>query len=169
MRKSLQVLLLLLLTASTSFTQERVVERISVLQHPYYAPNVLPAINNLMSVFGRAKINHFYVGRVEVRDDGRHSVLVYWKEKRALILWEPGRGSNSQGEADPKFDLAHTRRYWRLNKDVVRTLDDVGGSSFLITRQDAREWIEECVRHGVRFTINRSVRKRRRTLALLMR
>ena len=123
-------------------------------QHPYYAPNILPALKKLVARYGKAKRNHIYVGRVEVLEGGYHSVLVYWKENNALILWEPGRGFNRQGSPDPKYDLADSRRYWRLNKDVVPTLDDVGGSSFLITKRDARRWVRDCIRYGVRYVVD---------------
>jgi len=131
------------------------VERIPVRQHPYYASSVLPALKELVAQYGTAKRNHFYVSRVEVLEGGYHSVLVYWKENNALVLWEPSRGSNQQGNPDAKYDLVDSRRYWRLDKDVVPMLNDVGGSSFLITRQDARRWVRDCIRHGERLVVNR--------------
>ena len=155
MRKPLLLLVFSLLAATPCFSQEKVVERIPVRQHPYYAPSVLPALKELVARYGKAKRNHFYVGRVEVLEGGYHSMLVYWKESNALVLWEQGRGSNRQGNPDAKYDLADSRRFWRLDKDVVPTLDDVGGSSFLITRQDARRWVRDCIRHGERFVVNR--------------
>src|SRR5207249_2602272 len=105
--------------------------------------------------------NHFYVGRVQVTANGSHSVLVYWKENHALVLWEPGRGSDQHGNPDPKNDLVASRRYWRLDKDVVPTQADIAGSSFLITQQDAREWINDCVKHGERYVIDLRPRPRR--------
>lgn len=158
MRKALLLLIFSLLTAAPCFSQSKVVKRIPVSQHPYYAPNVLPALNELVAQYGRARRNHIYVGRVEVLESGYNSVLVYWKENNALVLWEPGRGSNRQGNPDPRRDLADSRRYWRLGKDVVPTLNDVGGSSFLITRQDARRWVRDCIRHGVRYVVKREAK-----------
>jgi hypothetical protein len=155
MNKLLQVLGLFLLGASTCISQEKVVQRIPVSQHSYYAANVVPALKKLVTERGKSKKNHFYVGRVEMLESGYHSVLVYWKENQALVLWEPGRGSNPQGYPDPKFDLAYSRRYWELDKDVVPTLDEVGGSSFLITRKDARRWVRDCVSYGARYVVNR--------------
>jgi len=141
------------------------VKRVPVSQHPYYAPNILPTLKELVARYGKAKRNHIYVGRVEVLEGGYNSVLVYWKENNALVLWEPGSGFNRQGNPDPKYDLANSRRYWRLDKDVVPTLDDVGGSSFLITRQDARRWVRDCVRHGVRFVVDRKAQSNARHAA----
>ncbi|HUS09632.1 MAG TPA: hypothetical protein VMZ30_04125 [Pyrinomonadaceae bacterium] len=155
MNKLLPVLGLVLLGAATCISQEKVVRRIPVSEHSYYVANVIPALKKLVAQSGKSKKNHFYVGRVEMLESGYHSVLVYWKENQALVLWEPGRGSNPQGYPDSKFDLADSRRYWELDKDVVPTLDDVGGSSFLITRKDARRWVRDCVSHGARYVINR--------------
>jgi hypothetical protein len=155
MKKLLHVFVLFLLGAATCVSQEKVLRRVPVSEHSYYAPHVLPTLKKLVAQRGKVKKNHFYVGRVEILEGGYHSVLVYWKENQALVLWEPGRGSNSQGNPDPKFDLADSRRYWELDKDVVPTLDDVGGSSFLITRKDARRWVRDCVRRGAQYVVNR--------------
>ena len=155
MNKMLQVLGLFLLGAATCVSQEKIVRRIPVSEHSNYAPHVLPALKKLVVQRGKSKKNHFYVSRVEMLEGGYHSVLVYWKENQALVLWEPGRGSNPQGYPDPKFDLTDSKRYWELDKDVVPTLDDVGGSSFLITRKDARRWVRDCVSYGARYVVNR--------------
>jgi hypothetical protein len=102
------------------------------------------------------------VGRVDVSENGYHSLLVYWKENRALVLWEPGRGFSPTGDPDPRYDLRDTRRYWDLDKDVVSTLSDVGGSSFLITRSDAREWVQNCIKKGERYVVNLKAQSNKR-------
>ena len=112
------------------FAQEKVVSRVPVLRHSYYGRNVLPALKQLVAEQGKSKQNHFYVGQVELLEGGYNSVLIYWKENDALLLWEPGRGINRNGFADPRYDLSHSRRYWDLRKDVVATSADVGGSNY---------------------------------------
>src|SRR5688500_6357650 len=104
MNKLLTVLGLILLGAATCLSQEKVVRRIPVSEHSYYVANVIPALEKLVAQRGKSSQNHFYVGRVEILESGYHSVLAYWKENQALVLWEPGRGSNPQGYPDPKFD-----------------------------------------------------------------
>jgi hypothetical protein len=162
MKTLLQAFVLLSLTSVVCFPQQELIKRISVRRHSYYAPLVLPALKELVAERGRVKRNHFYVGRVEVFEGGYHSVVVYWRENRALVLWEPGRGVDRRGDSDPRYDLRDSRRYWRLDKDVVPTLADIGGSSFLITRKDAREWIRDCVRHGERYVVNHKSQSKRR-------
>jgi hypothetical protein len=162
MRNAISTLILSLLLPTTCFPQQKVISRIPVLRHPYYGPNVLPALKELVAERGKSKRNHFYVGRVEVFEGGYESVLVYWKENRALVLWEPGRGLNLQGVPDARYDLWHSRRYWDLDKDVVPTLADVGGSSFLVTKQDAHEWIRKCLQSGERFVVNRTAQSNKR-------
>ena len=154
MRNVINILILLLLLPATCFSQEKVISRIPILQHPYYGPNVLPALKELVTQSGESTSNHFCVGRVEVLEGGHESVLVYWKENRALVLWEPGRGLNLRGIPDPRYDLKHSRRYWDLDEHVVPTLAGIGGSSFLISREHAREWLRKCEQTGEQFVIN---------------
>jgi hypothetical protein len=155
MNKACHLLLVVLLLAGTCLSQQRIIRRTSVRNHPYYRANVLPALKELVAHRGKARRNHFYVGRVEALENGYDSALVFWKENGAIVLWEPGRGSNRHGNPDGRYDLRYSRRYWRLNKDVVPTLNDVGGSSFLITRQDARNWVRDCIRYGTRYVVTR--------------
>ncbi|HKP38389.1 MAG TPA: hypothetical protein VJT71_16130, partial [Pyrinomonadaceae bacterium] len=91
---------------------------------------------------------------VGVLDNGDYSsVLVYWKENNAIVLWEQDRGYNYQnGNFDPRYDLAQTRRYWRLNRDI-RSPD--APSNFLITKREAREWLNDCLRFGKLYVIVR--------------
>src|SRR5713226_6998574 len=148
MTRLFTIAILCLLLTGTCFSQEKVVKRIPVREHPSYGPYVVPALKGLVAQYGKVRKNHFYVGRVRLLESGYHSVLVYWKENRALVLWEPGRGYDRHGYPDPKYDLAATRRYWRLDKDVVPTQTDIGGSSFVITQQEARDWMEDCISYG---------------------
>ena len=158
MNRLLNFLIVVLLAAAPTLAQQKTIRRIPVQQHSYYRRNVLPALKELVSSRGKIRRNHFYVGRVEVLEGGYHSVLVFWKENNALVLWEPERGFGRDGNPDARYDLSQSRRYWRLNKDVVPTLDGVGGSSFLITRRDARQWVRDCIRHGTRYVLTRKTR-----------
>lgn len=162
MKRRFKISILLLVLTGTCFSQEGAVKRIPAREHPSYGPYIVPALNELVAQYGKVRRNHFYVGRVQLLESGYHSVLVYWKENRVLVLWEPGRGYDRHGYPDPKYDLAASRRYWRLDKDVVPTRADIGGSSFLITQQDARDWMQDCMRYGERYVIDFKPRQSRR-------
>jgi hypothetical protein len=147
-----------LLVAAPTLAQQKTNPKIPVQQHPYYRRNVIPALKELVASRAKSRTNHFYVGRVEEFDGGHSSVLVFWKENNALVLWESQRGFGRDGKPDARYDLSQSRRYWRLDKDVVPTLEDVGWSSFLITKQDARTWVRDCVRYGTLYVIHRTAR-----------
>lgn len=159
MKKFFQAFVLLSLSSVVCFSQPKPIKRISVRRHPYYAPIVLPALKELVAERGRAKQNHFYVGRVEVFEDGYNDVIVYWRENHALVLWEPGRGTGRQGNPDPRNDLRDSRRYWRLANDVVPTLGY--GSNFLITTKQAHDRIRDCVRHGEMYVVKSKSQSKR--------
>ncbi len=154
MNRGFSWLVVFILLSAPTWAQQQIVRRTSVLEHPYYRRNVIPALRELVASRGKTRTNHFFVGPVEELDGGHSSVLVFWKENNALVLWESQRGFSGSGP-DARYDLSQSRRYWRLNKDVVPTLDDVGGSSFLITKRMARTWLRDCLRYGSRYTINR--------------
>jgi hypothetical protein len=158
MNRLLHLFVVIFLISAPALAQSKINRKISVQQHPYYRKNVIPALEELVASRGKTRTNHFYIGRVEEFDGGHSSVLVFWKENNALVLWESQRGFGRDGNPDARYDLSQSRRYWRLDKDVVPTLDDVGWSSFLITKHDARTWVHDCVRYGRRFVIKRTAR-----------
>src|SRR5262245_48596708 len=111
-------LLVILLVAGPAPAQQKINRKISVQQHPYYRRNVIPALQELVASRGKTRMNHFCVGRVEEFDGGHSSVLVFWKENNALVLWESQRGFGRDGNPDARYDLSQSRRYWRVNKDI---------------------------------------------------
>ena len=148
-----------LLFVAPGFAQSKSVERkprlISVRQYPDFAQ--LPiALDELVAQKAKRNRNTFYVASInpsvgELTD-------VYWKEENVLILLEPVY-------YDWKYALLWSRGYWNLDKDVVPTSRDVGGSNYLLTRKDARRLIASCLR-GDKFTVYKQqiARTRRRNL-----
>ena len=152
----ISILVAVLLGAATCPAQVKVVSRVSVRKHREYAQ--LPeALRELVREDGKAGTNTFYACRVEQFSNGYHHAWVYWKEGNSIILVEPDHGAY-----DRKYLLVWSRRYLHLEKDVVPTLDDVGGSSYLVTREWARNTIRDCVRQGDEFTVNKPARNNRR-------
>jgi hypothetical protein len=79
-----------------------------------------------------AKPQHFCVlGRESVRKGVRdRTALIFWREGNKLILWEGQQ---------PPWALVDSRRLWDLARDVVDTLEQVRGSTYLLTKA----WVEE--------------------------
>lgn len=86
---------------------------------------------------------HFCVVAYRDQDGPPHAwAWVHWSEARKIILWEGGD------------TLIHSRRDLDLDRDVVPTLDDVHGSTYLITRAWLEETLADCAKHGTRFVID---------------
>jgi hypothetical protein len=75
--------------------------------------------------------------------DQSQSAWVIWKQAGKLILWEPGD--------EP---LLNSRRVLDLKRDVVKTEDDLHGSTYLVTRAWVKQIQADCQRAGVRTTVN---------------
>jgi hypothetical protein len=71
---------------------------------------------------------------------------VHWREGHRLILWEPG---------EPWADdaLLMSRRQLDLRTDVVATDDEIGGSTYLVTRAWVRAILADCARAGRRVVV----------------
>ena len=77
---------------------------------------------------------------------GRYrSAYVHWPQENKLILWEP---------QDTPRAMIRSRRYLDLKDDVVKG-DDVGTSTYMITRSEAKETIDACRRVGARYVVTR--------------
>ena len=137
-------------------TYDDAVKTASIYESPdYYDP--LPALKEVVAEKAKSRRNTFYVSRVYFFDNGANHAMVYWKEGRALILWEPYLTGTER-----KHELVWSRRFLSLDKDVVPTLNDVGGSNYLVTREWARRTIQKCVRYGEKFVIYKSSGKYRK-------
>ena len=77
---------------------------------------------------------------------------VYWKEGRALILWEP---------ATPQTPLSLSQRYLDLRKDVVESEAELKGSTYLVTRAWVNETVSACSKIGDKYTIRISHSKQK--------
>jgi hypothetical protein len=144
MKRILLIFLMTALMTISSFAQSNAERFLSVREHPDYAK--LPsAFQQLMTEKAKKKINTFYVAKIDTKIGFTH---VFWKEENALILLEPV-------SYDWKYALLWSRRYWEYNTDVVPTLDDVKGSSYLLTKATWRRLVASCLR-GDKFTFNQT-------------
>jgi hypothetical protein len=117
----------------------------SILHNSGY-PQPGKVLAKLVAEKGRQKVNHFYAVGYRF-PDGYELAWLYWKEGRALILWEP--------VAKPEYpsDLRLSRRYLLLDRDVVPTDAEVKGSTYLVTRAWADSVIEDTTKRGDSFVI----------------
>jgi hypothetical protein len=118
----------------------------------------LHALKQVVAEKARGNRNTFYISPVCYLSNGYSIAHVYWPEGRALILWEPR--SKGDEPSQRRHELVWSRRFWRLDKDVVPTVNEVAGSSFLLTRALARRDIRDCVRNGRKFVLYKRSRLR---------
>ena len=151
--KSLLPILIILACADVLFAQTRKVDdcvrRGDIYRDAQYA-HPLPALKQVVAEKARRNRNTFYVSPVCYLNNGVTSTLVYWREGRALILWEPYADASTK---DRRHALVWSRRFLLLDRDVVPTLADVAGSSFLLPKALARRDIRECVRYGAQIRL----------------
>jgi hypothetical protein len=160
-RKALRVVAVILLVSATVGSQDQsvLVGRYSVKGLQEFEP-VTPVLAKLVEQASELqltqknlsrKANHLYVCKVEKYQQAGYTWMlarVYWKEAQAIILWEPGTAGDAR-----VYELAWSRRFLRLDRDVVATEADIRGSTYRITRQEAKATIQECVQDGDLYVI----------------
>jgi len=91
------------------------------------------------------KTYHFCVVGYKHPTDGVFAE-VSWPEDNAIILWEPTI-------PDYLAKLSLSRRYLDLNDDVVETMEDAHGSTYLVDKDWVKQTLAECRKYGDEFTI----------------
>jgi hypothetical protein len=107
-------------------------------------------LTNLVKRKGKRGENHLVVVGY-LYPDHDFEAWICWKEDNALILWEGVKDPSLLGP-DP---YPMSRRYLNLKKDVVPTVKDLHGSTYLETRAWANRVIADCKAHGELFVIKR--------------
>ena len=128
-----------------AFAQEGAPQAFLVSKTPGFS-NPRAVLRKLVALKGKARRNSFCVIGYQY-PDGEKSAWVYWREGKAIILWEP-----TVNEID---DLTLSRRYLRLTKDVVENESQVQGSTYLVTRQWVNSLLRDCQTRGEKFTVSR--------------
>ncbi len=137
------LILLPSLATAPALGQQKGYETFKISTNKYFAQpkNVL---SRLAAQKGTTRKNTFCVVGYRFPDGGLQG-WVYWKEGKAIILWEP--------LTEGTFNLARSKRYIRIPGDVVATEEDVKGSTYRMTKHDVDKLIEECRREGEYFTV----------------
>jgi hypothetical protein len=115
------------------------VRRVNIFRDAQYA-RPLPALKQVVAEKSHHARNTFHISPVCYFHNGASNAMVYWREGRALILWEPDPSATSNRR---RRELVWSRRFLSLDEDVVPTLADVGGSNYLLTREMARRMVRD--------------------------
>ena len=118
----------------------------------------LHVLRGFIQRYGQTHTNRVFVAKV---DDGNRSMFLYgyWPEGHSILLL---------GHFDPTFDgQRETTDYgWLeyktrtdLRTDVVPTVHDIGGSSYLVDRPWTQRIIAACVTWGRKLVIRRTHRQ----------
>lgn len=118
-------------------------------QDDYYRDPILTMKTLIASQQKNSQINHFcLVGYEHKGNISSGHVWVHWQEEKMLKLWD--------GSLDPYWraiGLTTSRRTLRLGKDTVKTEDDIGGSTYLITEQAWHDLANDCGTYGEKYII----------------
>jgi hypothetical protein len=95
--------------------------------------------------------HHFCIVGIEGASDW--AAWVHWREGNRLILWEPL--DSYPGDPLLHHDLLASRRSLDLAKDAVPDPEDVGTSTYLVTRAWAESVIDTCSRVGLKVAVEK--------------
>lgn len=136
-------------TALNKKAPEQFYKPISIRQHSEYQ-RVLAALQDYVTRYGKAKTNTIYISLI-YRENGVEWVSIYLKEDRSLMQFFLPL---TYGDEAISYDSFNSHRL-DLNKDVVATDKDIAGSSFLVTKEWARETIRDCMLNGDKFVLHK--------------
>jgi hypothetical protein len=124
----------------------------SVANDPTYA-HARVVVQALADLRGEPGQQHFCIVGIE-SDPGGRVVWVHWREGNALTLWEPS--SPDVGEYDHSRDLIRSRGSIDLGQDVVGSQDEVGTSTYLVTREWVADILSACEEVGLKLTVEKA-------------
>lgn len=110
----------------------------------------LAGLQGLINIYAKKKINHVYVAKLK-NDDGQYYLYGYWKEDVSIFLVD------HFGEDLPKsqYNWLHNKARIDLKKDVVKTEEEMRGSTYLTTKAWADDKIKGCLSNGKLLVINK--------------
>ena len=91
--------------------------------------------------------NHFCVIAYRF-GNGELLAWVHWLERNAIILWEPRVDGRDRA-------LIWSRRYLRLDRDVVSSDEELHGSTYRVTKSWVQGIIADCASIGSHFVIEK--------------
>ncbi len=137
-------------THSDSIVNRNLSDTIPVTQHHHYKNRVDSALKYFVAEEGTKGDNNFYIEDVVVDSAGQYfSAWVFYPKRNMLILFEPYIDG-----IFPAKELVLSRRKLDLVKDVVPTIADLHGSTYLITEEWKNERLKAC-KNGSHFLITK--------------
>ena len=117
-------------------------------------------LRRLVRRYGRKPVNRIYVAKLVDPENNSSSPFLYgyWPEDHSIWL---------VGNLEPLFENGRevTDHAWLkykmrtdLRKDVVPTVEDIGGSSYLVDRPWTQRIIHACLTRGHKITVYRTRR-----------
>jgi hypothetical protein len=138
--------LLFLFLAVGCYAQQKA-SSVSIYKDKNYSKPVIP-LRELVKEKSDTKTNTFYLSNIFQPEFGSTYVWVYWKEKDALILWEPR-------DHEAKYDLVWSRRYLRFGKEIVSREQYVEGTNYMLLTKEGRAIKSECLK-GTKLVVERA-------------
>ena len=131
--------------------------RVPIHQHPSH-PQILAVLKDLVARFGKARLNTFYVSPAARKAEGEQA-YIYWKQDNSIIVLnlplEKPAGEESA------FWLYTGKARIDLAEDVAPTEEQVGSSTFLVSKPWVDTVIKDCVSNGRKVVIPRRAGRRR--------
>ncbi len=118
--------------------------------------NIIGQLAEFAELFGKSRINTFYISKVESDDDGNlqtndEYVYAYWKENNIILILYPPFDVEDETTFNWYYDKGID-----IKNDVVATEKEAGTSNYLVTRSFVNELLDKCVKRGIKVTIDKS-------------
>lgn len=134
-RLVLATVLMLLLCAATLLAQSS--QSTPIHSHPNF-PSIVATLKELVAREGKVRRNTFFIADVR-REGGREYSYACWKEDKFIIILHLPLEKESAS-----YEWLYGKARVDLEKDVVPTREDIGGSSFLVDRAWVNKTLKEC-------------------------
>lgn len=126
---------------------EKPTRRFAPAENEYFGPPE-PALKQLLVAESKNGANNEFCVIGYAYADNIVNVWVHWINDQRLLLW---RGNSDEELREQGLVMAE--RNLSLDKDTVKTKDDINGSTYLVTRAWWQAVAQDCSAHGQNYTI----------------
>ncbi|HWO01244.1 MAG TPA: hypothetical protein VNS63_18435 [Blastocatellia bacterium] len=118
----------------------------------YYAK--LHVLRGFIQRYGRTHVNRIYVAKAD-SGDGSSFLYGYWPEGHSILLLGHFNPTFEGQRKTTDYSWLEYKTRTDLRTDVVPTVEDIGGSSYLVDRPWTRRIIKACIAGGRKVIIDR--------------